>query len=481
MSERLGVQERRGQLVRSSETAGEGSLAIALALPAAWGLVLAAIGATLLLVGADLTDAGARAAGFRCCASVPPASSSSRCCCSCRCVFILNALFRRYVAAPRKLAEDARIMLAANPAHRAAPRRLAGNPAPRREQSTVSPTRMNRCSDDVGRRVQEANARIEQERNRLAALMSELAQSVVVCNAEGRILLYNARARQLLRKRGRRRVRRRARRRASSGWGARSSRSSTATSSSTRSRAFTTACGRDTRGPVASFVTTAPVRAAGPRAGGARPGAPAPRRSGRRRNHRFRARAGRHHAPYRERQSPRPAAADADAGNARVARQRARRGRDDRRVSRDGQGRPGTLHRRHRRRSAAAFGEARRDGRRVRRLAAHRVAARGHARRRPRRGGAAPDRGEARAADQAGGRSTSRSGSTSTATRCCNRSPTSRPAQGRVWHPRVPLRARPRRARSRTSTSSGPARRSEPRRRWRGRPTRWSWAARRAR
>jgi DNA polymerase III subunit epsilon len=44
------------------------------------------------------------------------------------------------------------------------------------------------------------HARIEQERKRLAALMSELAQSVIVCNVEGRILLYNARAMQLLRK-----------------------------------------------------------------------------------------------------------------------------------------------------------------------------------------------------------------------------------------------------------------------------------------
>ena len=48
--------------------------------------------------------------------------------------------------------------------------------------------------------MREANERIEQERNRLAALMSELAQSVIMCNIEGRILLYNARAMQLLRK-----------------------------------------------------------------------------------------------------------------------------------------------------------------------------------------------------------------------------------------------------------------------------------------
>ncbi len=53
---------------------------------------------------------------------------------------------------------------------------------------------------DVDARVREANERIEQERNRLAALMSELAQSVIMCNVEGRILLYNARAMQLLRK-----------------------------------------------------------------------------------------------------------------------------------------------------------------------------------------------------------------------------------------------------------------------------------------
>ncbi|MGL6111501.1 MAG: exonuclease domain-containing protein, partial [Rubrivivax sp.] len=40
-----------------------------------------------------------------------------------------------------------------------------------------------------------ASRHIDQERGRLAALMSELTQSVVVCNLDGRILLYNHRAR----------------------------------------------------------------------------------------------------------------------------------------------------------------------------------------------------------------------------------------------------------------------------------------------
>jgi DNA polymerase-3 subunit epsilon len=46
-------------------------------------------------------------------------------------------------------------------------------------------------------RIAESNARLEEERNRLAALMSELSEGVLVCNTEGRILLYNEQARAL--------------------------------------------------------------------------------------------------------------------------------------------------------------------------------------------------------------------------------------------------------------------------------------------
>lgn len=50
---------------------------------------------------------------------------------------------------------------------------------------------------DVEARVADGARSLEAERNRLAALMAELAQSVVVCNLDGRILLYNQRARRL--------------------------------------------------------------------------------------------------------------------------------------------------------------------------------------------------------------------------------------------------------------------------------------------
>ena len=164
----------------------------------AWVAMLAAVGATLLLVAVELGELERRAfaamlrdgaAGFAEAAfllGIPL-------------WFGVRALLRHYVSAPRRLAEDARVMLSANLEHRA---KLRGS----REMQRLA-AELNRFAEahsllkqDVERQVREANSRIEQERNRLAALMSELAQSVIVCNVEGRILLYNTRAMQLLRK-----------------------------------------------------------------------------------------------------------------------------------------------------------------------------------------------------------------------------------------------------------------------------------------
>jgi DNA polymerase III subunit epsilon len=167
------------------------------ALAAAWGYLVVVMAATILMVGADL-DVRERAL----LGPVVYEHAASIILVALLAVFplalIMRALWRRHVSAPRQLAEDARIMLAANPSHRAPVR---GSGALRRLAESI-----NRLGDaheslqrDVERRVREANARIEQEKNRLAALMSELTQSVIMCNSEGRILLYNARAMQLLR------------------------------------------------------------------------------------------------------------------------------------------------------------------------------------------------------------------------------------------------------------------------------------------
>jgi DNA polymerase-3 subunit epsilon len=169
----------------------------ALALAAAWGFVVAAGVAAALLVAADLDDAeralAARMLGEHIASIVVVALLLIV-----PLAVLLHALHRRYVTAPAQLAEDARIMLSANPAHRAVPR---GGGELKRVADCLNGLAGAReaLQRDVDLRVREANERLEQERNRLAALMSELAQSVIVCNSDGRILLYNARAMQLLR------------------------------------------------------------------------------------------------------------------------------------------------------------------------------------------------------------------------------------------------------------------------------------------
>lgn len=51
---------------------------------------------------------------------------------------------------------------------------------------------------DLEAKIGQARATLEQERNKLAILMADLAEGVLVCNLEGQILLYNNRAGQLL-------------------------------------------------------------------------------------------------------------------------------------------------------------------------------------------------------------------------------------------------------------------------------------------
>ena len=174
-----------------------GNVRIALAVAASWLVVLGAACAIGLLAAADLGEAERallapilreRAATLVLGALlliVPLA-------------VIVRALFTRYVAAPAALVDDAQIIVAANPSHRAPPRGAAELKRVAAGLNAVADARES-LLHDVDRRVREANERIEQERNRLAALMSELAHSVIVCNIEGRVLLYNARAMQLLR------------------------------------------------------------------------------------------------------------------------------------------------------------------------------------------------------------------------------------------------------------------------------------------
>lgn len=108
--------------------------------------------------------------------------------------FIAHTIFKAYVQASLGLREDALVVLSSNPERRLVERGAREIRLLARAFNALADER-DALKKDVELKIREARASLEQERNRLAALMSELAQSVVVCNLDGRILLYNARAR----------------------------------------------------------------------------------------------------------------------------------------------------------------------------------------------------------------------------------------------------------------------------------------------
>ncbi|MFT3953550.1 MAG: exonuclease domain-containing protein [Piscinibacter sp.] len=108
--------------------------------------------------------------------------------------WLAREAYQRWIAAPARLAEEARVLLAADVQRELEPQGGAEVRALAEVVNALSRQR-GELRADIAAQVREASRSVEQERNRLAALMAELTQSVVVCNLDGRILLYNSRAR----------------------------------------------------------------------------------------------------------------------------------------------------------------------------------------------------------------------------------------------------------------------------------------------
>ena len=106
----------------------------------------------------------------------------------------LHRAWLHFGAAPGRLGEDLQVLLKSG-VDRELP--ATGSAGSRALAAGVNALVRQRAElrADIEVRVLEASREVEQERNRLAALMAELTQSVVVCNLDGRILLFNARAR----------------------------------------------------------------------------------------------------------------------------------------------------------------------------------------------------------------------------------------------------------------------------------------------
>ncbi|HWS25604.1 MAG TPA: exonuclease domain-containing protein [Xanthomonadales bacterium] len=109
---------------------------------------------------------------------------------------VLNELYTRYVRASLRLAEEAGALATHSGG------RIGDYAAPELQAVGQAVNQLvsgrDALENDVAERVREARASMEEERSRLAALMAELNQSIVVCNLDGRVLLYNQRAQQEL-------------------------------------------------------------------------------------------------------------------------------------------------------------------------------------------------------------------------------------------------------------------------------------------
>lgn len=109
-------------------------------------------------------------------------------------VAAIRHLFRDYLGGLLRMAEHLRLLLDANRHFKI---QTDGPPEVRAlaEAANALALQRNQLIDNIQSQIAEANQRVEEEKNRLAALISELAQSVVVCNRDGRVLLYNQQAR----------------------------------------------------------------------------------------------------------------------------------------------------------------------------------------------------------------------------------------------------------------------------------------------
>jgi DNA polymerase III subunit epsilon len=112
-------------------------------------------------------------------------------------VIAIMLVFRWYVAPMSALTDGVQMIALSNPAHRPMAK---GPPELRALIDAVSllADRYQALMSDLHDRVRDAAEGVKEERDTLAALMSKLTQGVVVCNLEGRVLLYNQQAQSLL-------------------------------------------------------------------------------------------------------------------------------------------------------------------------------------------------------------------------------------------------------------------------------------------
>ncbi len=110
---------------------------------------------------------------------------------------LVSLLFRYYIIPTLQLAEKTRLISSVNPDHRITPKG-SRELIYLTEVINDSADAFQALKTEVDEKISAANEKLNEERNRLAALMSELPSGVLVCNRDGQILLYNGKAQKLL-------------------------------------------------------------------------------------------------------------------------------------------------------------------------------------------------------------------------------------------------------------------------------------------
>ena len=113
------------------------------------------------------------------------------------CVWTVEAIFRNYIRPVPKLTEKVTLINASNPSYRIPD---TGGSDIRRLCKRINDAaqRYENLAKHVDENIQQAKADSEQEKNTLAAIVSELPEGVLICNPAGQILLYNNQAKVML-------------------------------------------------------------------------------------------------------------------------------------------------------------------------------------------------------------------------------------------------------------------------------------------
>lgn len=110
---------------------------------------------------------------------------------------VFGILLHHYLIPLRRLAEETTVIATVNPSHRIS---LKGARDILQLVQAINDgaNRFQRLQASLDEKIRHANADLAMERNMLAAIIARLEEGIVVCNRDFHILMYNARAKELL-------------------------------------------------------------------------------------------------------------------------------------------------------------------------------------------------------------------------------------------------------------------------------------------